>query len=390
MSARFRGLSGADPRPQPSRAPGKPRLDAVLDARDRAIESPWFQAFSARFPLTRPVAQKQTSALFDLTAGFVYSQILFACVQLGVFELLRSGAKPVNELSRALRLEREATERLMRAAVALGLVSHRKGDRYALGMLGAALNGNPGVAAMIAHHAALYRDLADPVALLRGEGEATQLSRYWPYASANEPKSAREQDIADYTALMAASQPLVAGDIIGVYPFGKHRCLLDVGGGEGAFLSAIAARWPNLELKLFDLPAVAQRARESLRRKGLSRADVAGGSFLADPLPQGADVISLVRIVHDHDDRAALSLLRAVRAALPPGGTVVIAEPMSGIRGAAKAADAYFGFYLLAMGSGRARTPNEIFALLREAGFRAFRRHRTPRPMIVSLVVGTA
>ena len=38
----------------------------------------------------------------------------------------------------------------------------------ALGPLGAAMVGNPGVAAMVEHHALLYADLADPVALLRG------------------------------------------------------------------------------------------------------------------------------------------------------------------------------------------------------------------------------
>jgi len=53
--------------------------------------------------------------------------------------------------------------------------------------------------------------------------------------------------------------------------------------------------------------------------------------------------------VHDHDDATVVRLLRAVRAALPPDGTALIAEPMSGQAGAGAMADAYFGFYLLAM-----------------------------------------
>src|ERR1700731_1270010 len=56
--------------------------------------------------------------------------------------------------------------------------------------------------------------------------------------------------------------------------------------------------------------------------------------FPANPLPEGADVISLIQIVHDHYDASALSLLRAVRRALPPDGTLLIAEAMSGVRGA--------------------------------------------------------
>ena len=43
--------------------------------------------------------------------------------------------------------------------------------------------GNPGIAAMVEHHAALYADLADPVALLRGDESDRRLARYWPYAA---------------------------------------------------------------------------------------------------------------------------------------------------------------------------------------------------------------
>ncbi len=76
------------------------------------------------------------------------------------------------------------------------------------------------------------------------------------------------------------------------------------------------------------------------------------GSFLFEPLPHGADVITLVAVVHDHDDAAVRILLKAAREALPPGGRLVLAEPMSGTPGAGPITDAYFGLYLLAMGSG--------------------------------------
>jgi hypothetical protein len=68
------------------------------------------------------------------------------------------------------------------------------------------------------------------------------------------------------------------------------------------------------------------------------------------------------------------------RTALAPGGTLLLAEPMAGTPGAEAMADAYFGFYLLAMGRGRARRVESLFDLLRQAGFRHARlfprRHR--------------
>ena len=166
-----------------------------------------------------------------------------------------------------------------------------------------------------------------------------------------------DEGYAAYSELMSQTQALVAETILDAYPFARHRRLLDVGGGEGAFLATAAERAPRLALTLFDLPPVAARARAKFAALGLSgRVEAIGGDCLRDPLPQGADVVSLVRVLHDHDDESARALLAAVRRALPPGGVVVVAEPMAGARGAEPMGDAYFGFYLLAMGRGRPRT----------------------------------
>jgi len=372
-------------------APGadRPRLslvDRMHALRDRCVENPDFQRICSTFPLTRQIANREAQALFDLCAGFVYSQILSACVELGLFGLLRNGPLPARELALRMSLPEDAAMRLLRAAAALRLVERRSGDRFGLGMLGAAFNGNPSIGAMVRHHAMLYRDLRDPVALLRGE-VGTELSRYWGYADSDRPHDLDAGDVASYSALMAASQALVADDILAAYPLLKHRCLLDVGGGEGAFIAAAAARHPELRFKLFDLPAVAQRAQSRFGREGLDdRAEAFGGSFLADPLPRGADIVSLVRVLHDHDDAAAMQVLRAVREALPEGGVILIAEPLAGTRGAERMGDGYFGFYLLAMGQGRPRTAKELSGMLETAGFTHVRQHRTRRPILTSVV----
>jgi demethylspheroidene O-methyltransferase len=66
---------------------------------------------------------------------------------------------------------------------------------------------------------------------------------------------------------------------------------------------------------------------------------------------------------------------------------LLIAEPMSGQAGTEPMADAYFGLYLLAMGQGRPRTPEEVVGLARSAGFRDARLRRTARPLLASVVV---
>jgi demethylspheroidene O-methyltransferase len=354
--------------------------------RNRLIGDPGFQRWASRFPLTRPVARRRAQALFDLSAGFIYSQIAYACVTSGLLQRLSAGPGDLAELSRTVDLDAPATLRLVRAAAALKLAEPCPDGRYALGVEGAALLGAPGVTAMIAHHALLYADLADPMALLRRGGGGGALAGYWPYAEGEAPDP---EAAAAYSGLMSASQTMVSAQVLDAYPVARHRRLMDVGGGQGTFLRAVAARAPGLDLALFDLPAVAARARDAFAAEGLD-VDAVGGSFFTDPLPGGADVISLIRILHDHDDGPALLILRAVRAALPPGGTLLIGEPMAREPGAERVGDAYFGFYLLAMGSGRPRPAAEIMAMCREAGFARARRVRTAMPMIASLVVADA
>lgn len=382
-----RASDGGNERSRPSLA------DRWFAFRNRILSSPRFQRWAARFPLIRFVARRRASALFDLCAGFVYAQVLQAAVQLELLERLAGGPLPLDTLARDMNLPRDGALRLLDAAVALRLVE-RRGDRFGLGVHGASYLGNPGVARMVKHHALFYRDLVDPVALLRGEHGETELGRFWSYAGHTERDGGgvgtggERDDVAPYSELMAGSISLVAEDILEAYPHERHRCILDVGGGEGAFLEAVAARSPHISLVLFDLPPVAARARARFERAGIaSRARAVGGDVFRDPLPESADLATLVRVVHDHDDAQALQILRAVRAALRPGGVLLVAEPMSGTKGAEPMGDAYFGFYLLAMGQGRPRTEEELRCLLRQAGFGRVSRRETRRPMLARLLV---
>ncbi len=365
-----------------------PWTDRYLAIRDRWLSNPRFQRWAAAFPVTRPTARRRARALFDVCAGFVYSQILFACVRLKLFDVLAEGPHSAERVAARLNLPLPSTERLLEAAVSLRLVEKRGAGRFGLGALGAALKGNPAVAAMIEHHSLLYADLRDPVGLLRGDRHQTELARYWAYSDSERPASLPSARTADYTTLMADSQPLVAAEILDAYPLNKHRCLLDVGGGDGSFLIEAAKRHERLNLVLFDLPGVAERAARRFASQGLTaRARAAGGDFLKDELPAGADVLSLIRVVHDHDDEGATALLRAAHRALPPKGVLLLAEPMMGTPGAEPVGDAYFGFYLLAMGRGRPRTAPELKRMVTAAGFTGAHLVRTRQPLQSRLIV---
>jgi demethylspheroidene O-methyltransferase len=363
-------------------------LDRLLDWRNAIYASPGFQRWSAAFPLTRPIALRRARAVFDLCAGFIYSQTLTACFQLDLFKVLAAEALTAAELSRRVGLPPEGMERLLRAALSLKLVERRSGGRYALGPLGAPLVNNDGLAALVAHHHLAYADLRDPVSLLRRDGvRTTELANYWAYADKEHVGELQADSVSAYSELMASSLPPLASDILDAYDFRGVKRVMDVGGGEGVFLSMLGAAEPGVALTLFDLPPVAERAQRRMDAAGLSsRTTVTGGNFHADALPTGADVITLIRVLLDHDDASVRGLLARVRAALPKGGRLLIAEAFAGVKGAEPVGDAYFGFYLLAMGRGRARSVDELKGLLHEAGFGRVRVLRTRYPFQTGLL----
>jgi demethylspheroidene O-methyltransferase len=365
----------------PSRA-GSLR-DAFHDWKTRQIADPRFRRLAARLLPTRFIARRAASQLFDLTAGFVYSQVLSAFVTLRLPDFLHAAPRALGEIAAHSKLSPDRAARLLEAAAALKLARRRGDGRWALGDLGAALVGNGGVTGMIEHHALLYDDLRDPVGLLASNGE-TSLSRFWSYAARN---PAEADEAADYSRLMEASQGFVADEVLDALPLSRHHRLMDVGGGTGAFVAAVARRVPSIGLMLADLPDVVALARDNLAAQGLAaRIRLHGVDVFREALPQGADIVTLNRVLHDHDEANALAILRAIRKALPPGGTLVVAEPMAGTPGAERAGHAYFGFYLLAMRQGQARRFDEIARLATVAGFRRIRECPTATPLLVRVL----
>ncbi len=353
----------------------------------RLVASRSFQKWAAKFPLTRRIVRTEGEAMFDLVAGFCHSQILQAFVRLKLPEILLDHEMTSDALASEVAVPHDRMTVLLAGAVSLGLIKRRRPGRYGLTTRGAALAGVPGLAGMIAHHDVLYRDLADPVAFFKGEVE-TELAAFWPYVfgagGATDPKTTQT-----YSQLMADSQVLVAEDTLAMVDLSAAENILDIGGGTGAFLTAVGLAHTGPKLTLFDLPAVAPAAADRFHGAGLSdRVEIVSGSFRDDPIPQTADLISLIRVLYDHADETVVALLKSIFDALPDGGRVVVSEPMTGGAIPERAGDAYFALYCMAMRTGRARSQSQIAALLEQAGFTQIKTPKARRPFITSVVIG--
>lgn len=325
--------------------------------------------------------------MFRLCSGFVHSQVLLGCVRLELFDGLASGPRSTASIAEDAGLSVDRLRHLLRAAAALKLLQRRGEDSYGLGVLGASLADNESLRALIEHHSLFYEDLVEPLALYSQSPPSTRMSTLWPYAQSSEPDALAQADVSNYTALMASSQTMVAEQVIAAYPLKDVTTLMDIGGGAGVFAKAVARRWKHLSVTIADLPAVAELAQKGLEGSEFGdRLTAVGIDATTGSLPGNFDVVTLVRILHDHDDERALSMLRSARAALKPDGVLLIAEPMADAPGAGPLIDAYFHVYLLSMGSGRPRSAAELGALAATAGFGPLRRHRTRVPLITSVL----
>lgn len=339
---------------------------------DGWMTRPELYRWSIANPLTRWLTQRRTHEIFDLMSGFVHSQVLLACVRLNLFSLLKQSPASLNELASTTKVPVAPLQRLLLAAVSLRLLEHRGQHHFGLGPLGAPIATHEGIRAMIEHNHLLYQDMAEPTDFLLDTWRG-QMAGYWPYAHMKAPAAQTHfnpEQVDRYSDLMAASQTFVIEEILNTYAFKRHKRVLDVGGGKGRFLAALARRENHLSLQWFDLPAVMPIAKQFHASLALtSSIAYHPGSFFDDQLPRGADLVTLIRVAHDHADEAVVAILRKIFNALPSNGTLLLAEPMAQEIGQAAQEDAYFHFYLLAMGSGRLRKPSELKRMLHESGF---------------------
>jgi hypothetical protein len=102
-----------------------------------------------------------------------------------------------------------------------------------------------------------------------------------------------------------------------VIDFGKHKSLTDVGGGYGAVLEIIKAKYSGVECVLFDLEKVVQNVNNPSIKK-------IGGSFF-NKIPV-SDALILSRVLHDWTDEKARMILHNCYEALPNGGTLYVIE----------------------------------------------------------------
>lgn len=333
---------------------------------------PWF-AFKSHFALMKGLDRLRNKImppplrLLEMIGGYAPTQIVRTAAELGIADHLTGGPKSIPELAAACGADEDALVRLMRALCSLDIC--RKGEyreTFILGDLGEYLRSDhPDSfrATAIATGREQYGGMAGLTDSVR-EGRSGFSSLYGAdFFSCLEEDGDSGLRFADSMAeISRACMPAILAE----YDFSSVRHLVDVGGGTGALLKGILARYPEMEGTIFDQPSVVERAKPDAGLLSSRCRLVAGDMF--EEVPAGGDAYMMQRVLHDWDDEQAIRILVNCRRAMPSNGRLILLE-----FGIGREENEFLRFHadllMLSLLGGRERTEDEFRALLDRAGF---------------------
>jgi ubiquinone/menaquinone biosynthesis C-methylase UbiE len=180
------------------------------------------------------------------------------------------------------------------------------------------------------------------------------------------------ENVRIFNAAMADLTRLVTADLLSAYDFGRFSHLIDVGGGSGELIGAVAKQYPGLRGTVFDLPRCAEMASNHLAQLGVSdRASFLAGDFF-ESIPAIADAVILKSVIHDWNDQRSCVILQNCRRALPESGTLLLVErlmPESPAANDEDKAHVLSDLNMLRGPGGMERTEKQYRDLLKENGF---------------------
>ncbi|GAA3734169.1 methyltransferase [Salinactinospora qingdaonensis] len=299
-------------------------------------------------------------------ADYIVPFTLRAVCDLGIADLLTDGPRTVDDLAEQVGAHAPSLHRALRVLASKGIFTETHPGTFDLSPLAEPLRSDHPLSLRDAYP--LLTSDVDAWArfdhcirtgeaafdLVHGQG-------YWDYMADN-PEQSRRVDRS-----MASINRLHLRTVLPAYDWGSFDTVIDVGGGNGAFLAGILAKFRSLHGTVYDLPHVVAAATDVFAAAGVSdRATSIGGSFF-DHVPPGADGYLLKTVLPGFTDDEAVRALRRVRAAMRPDSRLLLLEaiiPDGDDYDAAKLVD----LHTLMLTGGSHRSQEGLATLLGRAG----------------------
>jgi hypothetical protein len=308
--------------------------------------------------------------LMRLLAGAQVSQAIHVAATLGVADLLSAGPRASDELAAETGAHAGSLYRLLRALAAVGVLHEDEQRRFALTPVGELLRPDVpgslhGWAAFVGrpYIRAAWSELEHSIRTGETAFRHVHGTDVWSYRA----EHPGESEIFDRA--MESLTGSLNRALLDAYDFGRFETVVDVGGGNGALLSALLGAYPAMRGILFDQQHVVANARSTLDAAGVAdRCTVVAGSFFEE-VPAGGDAYAMKSILHDWDDPEAGAILRVCRGAMADGARLLLVERVVGAANEDPRTK-FSDLNMLVAPGGRERTIEEWGALLASADFR--------------------
>jgi SAM-dependent methyltransferase len=266
--------------------------------------------------------ERQVLELFQ--TSLLNAPIAVAMVELGIPGLLGDKALTGEEVAAAAGTDPDATGRLLRAGVAVGLAAVDASGRFTLTELGSRIGAGAGtVTDLVGFWLAPTRDglggLAEQVRSGRRVDPAAP-GGMWDYFGSHPADTVKFSRAMGYVT----SRLLAAMTAAGYRPPSARR-IVDVGGNRGTVLAWFLAAAPEAAGVLFDRPESLAVAASFLAAAGVAdRTELVPGNFLVE-VPDG-DLHVLSHVLHNWDDENVRRIVANCARAAHPGGSLVVVE----------------------------------------------------------------
>lgn len=317
--------------------------------------------------------------ILETASAFQKSRVLLTAYELDLFTVLENGNKSSDEVAHALGTAERATDRLLNALCALGLLEKRMG-RFSNTPLASRflVRGRPDHLAGLMHSAHLW----DTWSTL------TEAVRHGRCVTARPIDERGAGWLSAFIAAMHWRARQHASGVVALLDLSEVSRALDVGGGSGAYGMAFVRAKPEIRAVVFDLPNVIPLTQEYIRQGGLrGRVETVTGDYEVDALGSGFDLVFLSAIVHSNSPAQNRDLIRKCAEALNPFGQLAIQDFIMDEDRTAPSFGALFALNMLVgTEAGDTYTESELRQWMEEAGLCRLARKDTP--FGTSLLVG--
>ena len=317
--------------------------------------------------------------IWDLWLTHTHQVSVVVGDEAGIFEALDTAPATPSELAQRLGFDERATTILVRLLAALGLLIPReqglhltddarvyllKGSPYYWGhMMRVGLNESQHTALMGALKKTGSATAAGPEGTPTPSGTGRSVDGW----AEGHIESERAKGIA---ATMHSHSLVPAISAAHIYDFSGIRRMVDIGGGSGCFMIAIAQRHPSIRCTILDLPTMCAAAREYIDAGGVEdRVDTHPLDMFRQPWPHGFDAVFFSNVFHDWNVRTCTWLAQRAYEVLPPGGRILLHEMLLDDDGAGPVTAASFSMLMLLATQGQQFTFGELRSILEKAGF---------------------